>query len=140
MYTLFLSFGSTTRVWVCEPRQVCTAATCLGLRISEMSKMRTRRRLRGKTFRATIEAGIGHFDRHEHQVFVDRNVALPAGTDHRRKQGGFRRITDIENIYTVKIALEKVVSLEGKIGVGEGELRDHELHWFWDFGNVADAQ
>ncbi len=34
---------SGTSVWVCEPRQVCTAATCLGFFMSLMSKMRTPR-------------------------------------------------------------------------------------------------
>src|SRR5262245_6805051 len=29
-YTFALSFGSTTSVCVCEPRHVCTAATCFG--------------------------------------------------------------------------------------------------------------
>src|SRR5215475_15190224 len=42
-YTLFLSFGSTTSVCVCEPRQVCTAATCLGLLMSDISKILTPR-------------------------------------------------------------------------------------------------
>ena len=37
------SSGSVTTVWVCDPRQVCTAATCRGMRMSEMSKMRTPR-------------------------------------------------------------------------------------------------
>src|SRR6476661_3054534 len=41
MYTLSLSFGSTTSVCVCDPRHVCTAATCFGLLISEMSKILT---------------------------------------------------------------------------------------------------
>ena len=37
------SFGSVTSVWVCDPRQVCTAATCFGLLISLISKIRTPR-------------------------------------------------------------------------------------------------
>src|SRR6478735_7152985 len=44
MYTLSLSFGSTTRVCVCDPRHVCTAATCFGFLISEMSKILTPRK------------------------------------------------------------------------------------------------
>src|SRR5271170_7369533 len=44
MYTLSLSFGSTTSVCVCEPRQVCTAAICFGFLISEMSKILTPRK------------------------------------------------------------------------------------------------
>src|SRR6185503_17668119 len=44
MYTLFLSFGSVTSVCVCEPRQVCTAATCFGFLMSVMSKILTPRK------------------------------------------------------------------------------------------------
>ena len=40
---LSLSCGSITSVCVCDPRQVCTAAICFGLRTSLMSKMRTPR-------------------------------------------------------------------------------------------------
>ena len=36
--------GRRTSVCVCEPRQVCTAATWRGLRMSLMSKMRTPRK------------------------------------------------------------------------------------------------
>jgi hypothetical protein len=39
-----LSVTSGTSVWVCEPRQVCTAATCFGFFRSLMSKMRTPRK------------------------------------------------------------------------------------------------
>src|SRR5204862_487685 len=41
--------------WVCEPRQVCTAATCFGFLISEMSKILTPRK---RSFCAT---GMGFF-------------------------------------------------------------------------------
>ena len=44
---LSLSLGSVTSVWVCEPRQVWTAATCFGLLMSLMSKMRTPRNRSG---------------------------------------------------------------------------------------------
>src|SRR5215472_14335346 len=37
------SFGSVTSVCVCEPRHVCTAATCFGFVMSLMSKMHTPR-------------------------------------------------------------------------------------------------
>ena len=39
-----MSFGSGTSVCVCDPRQVCTAATCFGLLTSVMSKIRTPRK------------------------------------------------------------------------------------------------
>src|SRR5215213_4668138 len=55
MYTLFLSFGSTTSVCVCEPRQVCTAATCLGFLMSVISKILTPRK------RSFCGAGRGCF-------------------------------------------------------------------------------
>src|SRR5579864_8027987 len=44
MYTFCLSFGSTTKVCVCDPRQVCTAATCFGFLMSEMTKILTPRK------------------------------------------------------------------------------------------------
>src|SRR5580698_2567181 len=44
MYTFSLSFGSNTSVWVCDPRQVCTAATCFGFLMSEISKTLTPRK------------------------------------------------------------------------------------------------
>src|SRR5438093_11150090 len=40
MYTLSLSVGSSTTVWVCEPRQVCTFPMYFGLAMSVMSKIR----------------------------------------------------------------------------------------------------
>ena len=55
-----LSFGSTTSVCVCEPRQVCTAAICFGFEMSLMSKMRTPRKrsaltVVGHALRAAVE-------------------------------------------------------------------------------------
>ncbi len=38
------SFFVGTSVWVCDPRHVCTAATCFGFLRSLMSKMRTPRK------------------------------------------------------------------------------------------------
>ena len=43
-YTFSSSFGSVTTVWVCEPRQVCTAATCRGASRFDRSKTRTPRK------------------------------------------------------------------------------------------------
>ena len=43
MYTFCLSFGSSSTVCVCEPRQVCTLATSFGALMSVISKMRTPR-------------------------------------------------------------------------------------------------
>src|SRR5918998_4764279 len=39
-YTFSVSFGSTSTVWVCEPRQVCTLPTFLGFVMSVISKIR----------------------------------------------------------------------------------------------------
>ena len=50
---LFGSFLAGTSVCVCEPRQVCTAATCLGFLRSVMSKMRTPRKRSVLTVAAT---------------------------------------------------------------------------------------
>src|SRR5690349_7992493 len=44
MYTLLRSFGLTSTVCVCDPRQVCTLPTYFGFLMSEMSKMRIPRR------------------------------------------------------------------------------------------------
>ena len=50
---LALSFGFVTSVCVCDPRQVCTAATCFGLLMSVMSKMRTPRKRSALTVAST---------------------------------------------------------------------------------------
>src|SRR6266576_7034331 len=40
MYTLSVSVGDVTTVWVCEPRHVWTSTRCFGLARSVPSKMR----------------------------------------------------------------------------------------------------
>ena len=40
MYTLAVSVGDVTTVWVCEPRQVCTSVMWRGFAMSVMSKIR----------------------------------------------------------------------------------------------------
>ena len=98
------------------------------------------RRLRRETLRAAIQPSVGHFHGHEHQVFVDRHIALPAGADHRGHQRGVCRIADVKNIHAVEISLEQVVALEGEVGVGEGQLRNHQLQRLGHFGDIPDAQ
>src|SRR6266699_3706031 len=44
---------------------------------------RSWRRIRRKSLSAAIDSAVRHFDRHEHQVLINRNVALSAGADHR---------------------------------------------------------
>src|ERR1700693_4352663 len=79
-----------------------------------------RRRLLGKTLRPAIDAAIGHFHGHEEQIFVDGDVALSTGADQRGEQTGAGRVGNVKNIHAVKISLEEVVALKGKVGVGEG--------------------
>ena len=52
-YMLALSLGAVTSVCVCEPRHVCTAASCFGFVKSVMSKMRTPRKRSGLTAAVT---------------------------------------------------------------------------------------
>src|SRR5438552_18191612 len=49
------------------------------------------RRIRRESLYAAIDATVGHLDRHEHQVLVNRHVALTAGANHRSQQTGLRR-------------------------------------------------
>ena len=91
------------------------------------------RRFRWKSLRAAIDAPVGHFHRHEHQVFVDRYVALSAGADHGGHQRGLGWIGNIENIHSVEISLEQVIALESHVRVSERQLRDHDLEIFRNF-------
>src|ERR1700735_5463356 len=88
---------------------------------------RGRRRLGRKSLRAAIQTAIRHLYRHEEQIFVYRNIALPARAHQRSQQRSLRRIGDVINIHAVKVSLEKVVALKGQVRVGERELRDHNL-------------
>src|SRR4030095_1878245 len=124
-----------TRVCVCEPRQVCTAATCFGFLTSVISKILTPRKrsfcaagggffsssagfffsspagsaggwgLRGKPLGTAIEATVGHLHRHEEEIFVNRRIALPTRTYHRGQQGGLRRIRDVGDIDAIEVSL-----------------------------------
>src|SRR5215510_7836872 len=60
-------------------------------------------RRRWKTLRTAVEAAVRHFNRHEHQVLVNRHIALPAWTDHRSQETGLCRIGDVKNIDTIKV-------------------------------------
>ena len=109
---------------MCEPRQVCTAATWRGLRTSLMSKTRTPRKrslLTGASTppvpQSTPAARL--LDRHDQQVAVDRDVALPARADHRGDEARVLRILDVVGIEAVEVAGEEVLALERQVGVGE---------------------
>ena len=90
------------------------------------------RSLGRESLNAAIEPAIRHLDGHEHQIFVDRDVALPTGADHRGQQLGVRRVRDVKNIHAIKISLEEMAALEGKVGVRETQLRDGQMHLFWN--------
>ena len=97
------------------------------------------RRLRRKSLRAAIQPSIRHFHGHEHQVFVDGDIALAAGADHRSHQRSFGRIADVENIHAIEIAHEQMIAFKGHVGVRKSQLRDHQLYRFWNLRDVADA-
>ena len=83
------SFGSTSTVCVCEPRQVCTLPTFFGCAMSLMSKMRMPRSRSLLTVsctpsRAAVERPVEPLARDEEQIPVDRDVALRRRADVRR--------------------------------------------------------
>src|SRR5215213_303867 len=88
---MFLSLGSGTSVWVCDPRQVCTAATCFGLLTSVMSKMRTPRKRSG--------------------LAASPTPLVPQSA----------RPLDVVGVEAVEISEEQVIAAEGQIGVRETE-------------------
>src|SRR5436309_3194378 len=61
----------------------------------------SRRRIWRESLYAAIDAAVRHLNRHEHQVFVNRYIALSAGTDHRSHQFSLRRIRDVINIHAI---------------------------------------
>ncbi len=73
---------------------------------------------------AAIEAAIRRFDRHKHQILVNRNIALAARTEHRCYQLRFRRIGNVEDTHAVIISLEKIMALKRKIGIVEPRVEE----------------
>src|SRR2546423_680739 len=69
-----------------------------------------------------VESAAGLLDRHEHQVFVDREIALAAGADHRRAKPGRAWVRDIPDLESVEAALIQVVPHEGQIGIEKCEI------------------
>src|SRR5258708_12680447 len=39
---------------------------------------------------------------------------------------------DVVDTHAIKIALEQVVALEGKVRVGKGKLCDQQVRWLWN--------
>jgi hypothetical protein len=79
---------------VCEPRHVCTAATCRGrVEVADVEDAHAAEALgvHGtlRALHAAVDAAARLLHRHEEQVAVHRHVALPAGADERRAQLGF---------------------------------------------------
>ena len=72
-----LILGVDQKLWVCDPRQLCTAATCLGLVMSLISKMRTPRK----------RSGLGGAGRRPPRPAA----AAPAAPRQRPVRGRFRR-------------------------------------------------
>ena len=73
------------------------------------------------TLGAAIDSAARLFDRHEQQVAVDRDVALPARTHDRGEQPRPPRILDVIGVEAVEVAEEHVRAAEGEIGVREIE-------------------
>ena len=87
-----------------------------------------RRRLRWKSLRAAIDAAVRHLHRHEHQVLINRHIALSAGTNHRSHQFGLRRIGDVINTDAVEISQKQPTALERDVRVREAQPRKHQLY------------
>ena len=118
------SFGSVTSVCVCEPRQVCTAATCLRLaQIADVEDADAAEALgadrRGHALHAAVDAAAVLLDRHEQQVAVHRDVALPAGADDRGEQLRVLAALDVVGVEAVEVAEEHVGAAEREVRVGE---------------------
>jgi hypothetical protein len=65
--------------------------------------------------RAAIDAAIDGFRRHEQQVPVHRDVALPARAQHGRPEFDLHRIIDVVEIDAVVVAYEEEVAGEGQV-------------------------
>ena len=68
---------------------------------------------------AAVDPAARLLDRHDQQVAVNRDVALPARADHRGDQPRVLRVLDVVGIEAVEVAGEQVLALERQVGVGE---------------------
>ena len=122
MYRFALSSGSVTSVCVCDPRHVCTAATCLGFLTSVMSKMRTPRNRSALTvswlpLRSAVDPAAGLLDRHEEEIAVHRHVALTAWAHHGSQQSRIASALDVVGVEPVIVADEQMMAAEREIRV-----------------------
>ena len=87
---------------------------------------------RGEARRLTADFTGALIDfEHEHQVLVNRNVALSARADHSRQQLRICRIRDVIDTNPVEVSLKKVVALESNVRVGESKLSKDQLLSTW---------
>src|ERR1700690_3306597 len=100
----------------------------------------SRRWIRRKPLGTAIQTSIGHFNGHEEEVLVNRDITLAAGADQRGEESGVGGIGDVVDIDAVEISLEEVIALESKIGIGESELGNYHLKLFGHFRGIADAE
>ena len=82
--------------------------------------------IRSESLLAAVDTAVRHFDRHKHQILINRNIALAAGADHRRQQLCLCRVRDVVNVYAVKITHEKVITLKGKVRIRERQSGDRQ--------------
>src|SRR4029079_9397305 len=103
------------------------AAETIFLHIGRLRLPLGGRRYGSETLRTAIEPAVRHLDRHEEQVPVNGDVALPARTHQRGQQTGLRRVRNVVDVDAVKISLEHAIALEREVGVGECELGENQL-------------
>ena len=127
-----MSFGSVTSVCVCDPRQVCTAATCFGLRRSLMSKMRMPRKRSALTGACTpcvpqsSRPRVCSTDMNSRLPCTDTSPCPPGHTTD-ASSCGFARILDVVGVEPVEVADEEMVALEREVGVREVQRRSTRL-------------
>src|SRR5689334_19935171 len=68
-----------------------------------------------------VDATTGFFYRHEEKIFVQRDIALPTGANHRRAKGRMRGIRDIPHLQAVESALKDIVADEPKVTIEESK-------------------
>ena len=79
--------------------------------------LRARRRF--DALRAAVDAPARLLNRHEEQVAMNRDVALPSGTHRRRQQPRTLRAVDVVRVEAVEIADDHVVAAEREVGIRE---------------------
>ena len=117
-------FGSGTSVWVCEPRQVCTAATCFGLRMSLMSKMRMPRNRSLLTVSLTpcrpqsSRPRVCSTDMKRRCPHTETSP-WPPGQATEVIRRGLAGVLDVVDVEAVVVADDDVGAEEGEVGIGE---------------------